>query len=97
MGFSATQLVRYRNGRFQAFSTREGLPRGSIVSLHVDQAGRLWAGSSDSGLLRIDNPSAAQPKVVSYARAQGLGSNRVSSIVEDRWGRIYAEIGRAHV
>jgi hypothetical protein len=94
MGFSSTQLVRYAGGRFQAFTERQGLPRGSISSLHVDQTGRLWVGSSESGLFRIENPSADRPRIVSFTRAQGLGGSRVSTVIEDLWGRIYAATGR---
>jgi hypothetical protein len=92
LGFSGA-LVRNREGHFRPFFVREP-PSVGLGTLYCDQAGRLWLGSSEHGLLRIDQPSAERLQIVSYARRQGLSSNSVSAITEDRWGRIYAATGR---
>lgn len=85
-------LARYRLGRFQFFSNREGI-RGTVRTLFVDSAGRLWIGSSD-GLLRLDEPSGDPPGFVRYDTTSGLSSNDVAAITEDAWGRLYAATGR---
>src|ERR1051326_5524883 len=35
-------LIRYRNGIFTTFTTKDGLPGGNIYSLQGDTAGNLW-------------------------------------------------------
>ena len=86
-------LARYRHGRFTVFGERDGVS-GFLGALFVDSAGRLWAGSSSHGLIRIDDPTAEQPHIAAYGPAQGLSSSSVAAVTEDRWGRIYAATGR---
>src|SRR6185436_2416723 len=87
-------LVRYRNGIFQAFTEADGLPSGFNREIYPDSAGRVWVASSTSGMARIDEPNAAQPKLVSVSTAEGLSSNQVTCITEDKFGRIYVGTGR---
>ena len=94
LGLNVSGIVRYRNGGFTQFSARDGVPAGYISSLHVDEAGRLWVGSLDGGLGRIDQPAAERPAIRIYDAAHGLSSDSVFSITSDRWGRIYAGTGR---
>jgi len=47
-------LIRYRDGLFQAFGVREGLPPGWVSALYLDHGGRLWATSNVSGLVLVD-------------------------------------------
>ncbi|MGI8746507.1 MAG: two-component regulator propeller domain-containing protein [Bryobacteraceae bacterium] len=65
-----------------------------ILGLHLDRSGRLWIASSLGGLSRVDDTSQPRPAFTTYTTAQGLASNRVLSLTEDRWGRIYAGTGR---
>jgi signal transduction histidine kinase/ligand-binding sensor domain-containing protein len=87
-------LVRYHNGIFQAFTEADGLPPGYIREIYPDSAGRVWIASSTSGMARIDEPNAAQPKMVSVSTAEGLSSNQITCITEDKFGRIYVGTGR---
>ena len=80
-------LARYRQGRWQMFLNEKGAPFGTL-SVMVDHRGRLWISSTNSGLLRVDDPSAAQPQFVSYTTEQGLSSNLLWALAEDRHGRI---------
>jgi ligand-binding sensor domain-containing protein/signal transduction histidine kinase len=93
IGFS-TGLARYRNGGFTFFSTKDGLPPGSINYLYTDHAGRLWLAHSRGGLLRFDDSATERPTFTSYTTAQGLSSNTVDVITEDLSGDIYAGTGR---
>jgi two-component sensor histidine kinase len=86
-------LVRYRNGRFQQFSSSSGAPDRGVRALLVDRQGRLWIGSRYQGLLRIDDPSAAYPVFFAYTKLNGLSDNTVAALVEDLGGRIYAAGG----
>jgi signal transduction histidine kinase len=75
------------------FSNLAGVPAGGWKRLYVDSAGRLWVGAR-RGLGRTDNPTADTPQFVTYTTAQGLASNDIFGISEDRWGRIYVATGR---
>ncbi len=87
LGFYQGGLARYANGRFTTFS--ENLSEGLIGDLHVDRAGRLWLASSVSGLFRIDDTGADVPRLTRFTINEGLSSNSVRTITEDRFGRIY--------
>ena len=89
IGFSHGGLARYHHGRFTLFTVADGVPAGMITALYLDHAGRLWVGSNQSGLSRVDDPTADRLQFVAYTTAQGLASNNVRCITEDRWGRIY--------
>ena len=93
VGFS-TGLARYRDGAFTFFTTKDGLPAGSINYIYTDHLGRLWLALSRSGLLRVDDPAVARPAFTSYTTAEGLSSNSVEVVTEDLSGDIYAGTGR---
>ncbi len=93
-GFYLGGLVRYAGGRFAEFTSTDSAPGGLVTALHVDQHGRLWAGSSQSGLSRVDDPSAAHPRFTSFTAENGLASNNVRSITEDLFGNIYVGTAR---
>ena len=82
-------LVRYSNGRFARFTSADGIPEGGMFNLFVDSRGRLWVPTSRGGVCRIDNPEAERLTAITYATADGLSSNDVRSVTEDRWGRMY--------
>ncbi len=87
-------LTRYRAGHFRRFGAADGFSEGSVFSIFSDHAGRLWAGTTRGGLVRIDDPSAERPGFNVYSTKQGLSSNDVRAITEDHWGRIYFWTGR---
>ncbi len=87
----SSRLFRFRQGQIGRVAS-SGMPDSWIATMFVDQAGRLWIGSSDNGLTRVDNPTAEQVRF--GASVQGLSGTGVSAIAEDRWGRIYAATSR---
>lgn len=89
IGFWTGGVARYRAGRFTVFTAADGWPAGAISSLYVDTRGRLWVGASEGGLARVDEPAADRPRLVSYTTANGLASQAVRCITEDRQSRIY--------
>ena len=93
IGFES-ELVRHKEGAFEIFTPTGGLPPGKIRDMHVDQAGRLWLASSESGLVRVNDPRAHRPAFFSYTTAEGLSSNNTEVITEDTSGRIY--VGGGH-
>ncbi|MCU1273187.1 MAG: liaS 2 [Bryobacterales bacterium] len=89
VGFFWKGLARYRNGRWRTFSTKDGIPDGSLWNLLVDRRGRLWIASSNDGLTRVDDPSADVPRFSRYSTRQGLSTDLLRSLAEDRQGIIY--------
>ena len=87
-------MARYRDGHFTRFAGPEGVPAGQIRKMLVDSSGRLWGATYQSGLCRIDDPSAERPRLVTYTTADGLSSNEITTVSEDQWGRIYIGTGR---
>ena len=88
-------LIRHSAAGFQSFNESDAKPAGTIRALYLDAQQRLWIASSRGGVSRVDNPADDRPKFVTYTTKEGLSSNDVWAITEDRWGRIYLGTGRA--
>jgi ligand-binding sensor domain-containing protein/two-component sensor histidine kinase len=89
IGFYDGGVARFRDGRFVLFTAADGWPAGVITNLFLDQEGRLWISSNQSGVCRIDDPEADHPNLIKYSAANGLASNDARCITEDQWGRMY--------
>jgi signal transduction histidine kinase/ligand-binding sensor domain-containing protein len=94
MGMWGQDLVRLRHGHFDAFLRANGFPGGSVFSIWLDHAGRIWVATSRGGLVRIDKPDEENPGFRVYTTNDGLSSNDVRAITEDHFGRIYFWTGR---
>ncbi|MGE5833012.1 MAG: two-component regulator propeller domain-containing protein, partial [Acidobacteriota bacterium] len=93
IGFN-TGVARYRDRRFDFFGSSQSLPPGRIVSIHSGQDGCLWLGSSEGGLIRVDDAASDQPRFRTFTTTQGLSSNVVEAITLDRAGLVYAATSR---
>lgn len=66
-----------------------GDPRyGSVHCSLQDKAGNLWFGTTENGLYKYDGQSFAR-----YLKADGLNSNDIASLLEDREGKIWIGTG----
>jgi ligand-binding sensor domain-containing protein/signal transduction histidine kinase len=83
-------LLRHENGRFRPVASWPG----HTNRLMLDAKGRLWATSTSWGLAMIADPAAATPELRRYSEADGLNSDEVWSVVEDRRGQIYVGTSR---
>jgi ligand-binding sensor domain-containing protein/signal transduction histidine kinase len=90
-GFYEGGVARFRNGRFRTFTAADGVPAGFVTALFLDSAGRLWIGTNQAGLTRVDAPDADQPAFVAFQPSRGLN---IRCLTEDRAGRIYAGTNR---
>lgn len=93
IGTSEAVLLKYSNGQFRRFAGEDGIPNGWIICLLVDRSGRLWVGTQLGGLNRIDDPNSNELHVTRYTTANGLSSDNIRSLTDDRWGRIYVGTG----
>lgn len=89
MTFYEGGLARFDGERFEFFRPGEKIPEALLSDLLVDQKGRLWVGSTVSGVIRIDDPSAKEPVFNVMTTRQGLSSNNIRTITEDNFGKIY--------
>ncbi|HSE98511.1 MAG TPA: two-component regulator propeller domain-containing protein [Blastocatellia bacterium] len=89
LGFYEGGLARYDGSGFEVFSAEDGLPAELITDLELDRNGRLWLSSSGGGASRIDDPAAKKPSFVTFTTSNGLSSNNIRTITEDRFGNIY--------
>ncbi len=87
-------LMRVRQGGMDRFTASDGAPKGAIETVFRDSRDRLWIGSSEGGVARVDDPASPHPTFVHLTRSQGLSSNQVNAVTEDRWGRIYLGTAR---
>lgn len=89
IGFDQGGLLRWRGGRFERLGPETGLPAGAVSDLHVDRTGRLWVATEGGGVGRLDDPSSPKPRFVRYTTLQGIASDEVLCLADDRWGRLY--------
>jgi len=94
IGFSSGGLARLRGEAVDLFAPGAGVPAGAINDLFVDSRQRLWAASAYGGVIRMDDLNASRPRTAAYTTAQGLSSDRVLCVTEDRRGTIYLGHGK---
>lgn len=82
-------LRRHRSGRFELLGEANGVPATSVDDLLFDASGRLWATTRRHGVLRFDHPRAEHPEARAYTVEDGLTTNHVVCLAEDRLGRVY--------
>jgi two-component sensor histidine kinase len=87
-------LLRYSNGKLTMFTEADGAPHGFVEDLYLDDQHRLWVGTVSGGASCIGDTAAVVPKFVNYSTANGLSSNQVDCIIQDKFGAIYFGTGR---
>jgi len=94
IGFSSGGVARLHGDAADLFLAGGDVPVGSINDLFVDSHQRLWIASANGGVIRMEDLKAPRPRPVSYTVSQGLSSDRVLCVTEDRRGAIYLGHGR---
>jgi len=94
MGYYFGGLARYKEGKYEVFGERDGLPQTQVADLLVDGTGRLWIGTAGRGLFVVNDTAAERPTFSSISTLNGLSSNQVICLTHDSGGRIYAGTGR---
>ena len=94
-------LVRFRNGRSETITTRDGLPTDKILSVADDERGNLWFGTvrgafkvSKRNLNAIADGAAARLTETLFDENDGLGSRQCNGVanpaaLRSRDGRIW--------
>ncbi|MBP7375887.1 MAG: hypothetical protein KA956_05380 [Pyrinomonadaceae bacterium] len=95
VGFYEGGIARFDGERFTEFGKADGLPASGFISdILLDKKGRLWLSSTNAGLLRLIDPSAKTLVFDYFNTTNGLSSNNIRTITEDRFGRIYTGTAR---
>jgi signal transduction histidine kinase/ligand-binding sensor domain-containing protein len=84
VGTLGAGLSRFDGRKFTVLTVKDGLPSNFIYALAEDDGG-LWVGT-DRGLSRLANGRVER----TYARAAGLPSDDVRSLLRDRSGTLWA-------
>jgi ligand-binding sensor domain-containing protein/signal transduction histidine kinase len=82
-------LVRLKDGRFDAFTTREGLPGDTVRSLAQSADGALWIGTHGAGLGRLRDGVFR-----TLTRRDGLAGDLVRAVRASRDGVVW--VGTNH-
>lgn len=94
IGFYTGGVSRYRDGHFDNFTEKDGVPPGFIRHLFFDSKNRLWIATSIGGVGRVDHPQGEKPKFARLTTKDGISSDQVTTVTEDKWGQIYLGTGR---
>jgi ligand-binding sensor domain-containing protein len=87
-------VSRYNGNSFTTYTVAQGLANNSVWSIAEDKAGNLWFGTEGGGVSRYNPkdieaaPGTGSKMFTTYTTAQGLASNNVKSIVEDKAGNL---------
>jgi len=84
VGVYGGTLLRYRDGAFSSYSSREGLSLTTISALAEDAAGDLWIGTDGDGLYRLHQGAFAR-----YTSEDGLPDDSVRCLLGDGEGSVW--------
>ncbi|HEY2942864.1 MAG TPA: two-component regulator propeller domain-containing protein, partial [Vicinamibacteria bacterium] len=84
VGVYGGTLLRYQNGAFTSYSSREGLPLSTISALAEDAAGDLWIGTDGDGVYRLHQGAFAR-----YTSKDGLPDDSVRCLLGDGEGNVW--------
>jgi len=93
-GFYTGGIARVHDGTITHYSQADGLPPGFIRHLFFDSKDRLWICTSIGGVGRVDNINASPLQFENITANKGIASDQVTTITEDKFGRIYIGTGR---
>jgi ligand-binding sensor domain-containing protein/signal transduction histidine kinase len=85
---TADGLTRLQNGRFQAFTTRDGLPDNNVLSLSGDESGNLEVTTSE-GIAVLENDRFVRRDAGPAILPPHLTKANVQAQLRDREGRLW--------
>jgi signal transduction histidine kinase/ligand-binding sensor domain-containing protein len=99
-GTQGQGLTRLRDGRFEVFTTHDGLSSDRIWSLHEDAERVVWIGT-ENGLNRFEPPGTGksgkqkaesrkgESRFFNFTTRHGLRENAVNCVLEDDFGYLW--------
>jgi ligand-binding sensor domain-containing protein len=83
MGTHGRGLMRYKDGHFTTYTTKDGLPSDYILVLENDNQGGIWVGT-DKGLSRFKDGS-----FTTFTIDHGLPGNKIRTLYADEKGTLW--------
>jgi ligand-binding sensor domain-containing protein/signal transduction histidine kinase len=83
VGFTVGGAVVHYNGRFQTFSTADGLPDAIVTAFYEDRAGDIWVATT-SGLAKYENG-----RFWTVTMRNGLPDDAITAMTEAKDGRVW--------
>jgi PAS domain S-box-containing protein len=77
-------VLRYKDGRFTAFTPKDGLPRSHVISLSEDLERGIWFKTDGAGLTRFKDG-----RFTTYAVKDGLPADDINEIHADKQGSVW--------
>lgn len=87
VGVNEDGIYRYEDGSLNSVIAFEKDPSARISCLLKSKSGRIWSGSLDLGVASYDGG-----RWIWYGEQSGFPSGGISTISEDPWGNIWAEL-----
>ena len=84
MGTGGGGLNRWKDGKFRAYTTADGLSNDVVWALYPDSDHTVWAGTNGGGLNRLRNG-----RFTSYTSKDGLFDDAVFEILDDGLGNLW--------
>jgi len=84
VGVYGGRLLRYQNGTFRSYSSREGLASATISALAEDAHGDLWIGTDGDGLYRFHDGAFTR-----FTEKDGLIDDSIRCLIGDREGGVW--------
>ncbi len=97
LGTNGAGVIRWRDGRFTAVTTAEGLSSDLVRALHRDAGGGLWIATEDRGLNRLDLESldsGPRPEIAVIQKRDGLWDDSLHKVLEDAGGWFWISTNR---
>jgi ligand-binding sensor domain-containing protein/signal transduction histidine kinase len=83
IGMEGGGLIRYRDGAFQSFSSKEGLTNAFVRVVYEDSHGKIWIGT-DNGLFQFSGN-----RLERMDNTESIPAIAVHAIHEDRRGQLW--------
>lgn len=83
-GTDRSGLVRFKDGRFTAYTTADGPSSNAIECIFEDREGTLWVGTRDNGITRV-----TRRVITTISEKDGARGRIFYPILEDRSGSVW--------
>ena len=83
IGTEGGGLIRYRDGVFRAFSSKDGLSNGFVRAVYQARDGQLWVGT-DNGVFRVSGD-----RIERFDETEAVPAVAVHAIYEDHLSRLW--------
>src|SRR5260370_20705983 len=79
-GKGQPEIARLGGASIERIGGGDDAPSGGIRAIFLDRQKRLWVGTNQNGLMRLDHPEADRPAFRRYTTANGLSSDVILSL-----------------